>query len=70
MINWDQHHIDNFDVLSNKIKFIPRTKDKEWYFELNIKNMYFDDLAFMIEFLQGIGEMRFKVNTSISREAI
>ena len=67
---WDEQKRHNFEVLSNKMKFIPRTKDHEWYFEMDLKNLYFDELAFMIEYLQAIGEMRFRVNIGQERDHV
>lgn len=66
--SWDKTHKENFEVLSRKMKFIPAQNGHDWYFELDIKNLYFDELAFMIEYLQAIGEMRFKINATSPRD--
>ena len=70
MNHWDKKHKRNFDdILRHKIGFIPADDGHEWYFDLkDTKRLYFDELAFMIEYLEAIGEMRFKVNATKPRE--
>lgn len=67
MKTWDESHKERFEILSNKMKFHPRTDTHEWYFELDITNLYFDELAFMVEYLQAIGELRMKMNITTPR---
>ena len=67
--SWDKVHKERFEVLSNKMKFVPENDGHEWHFELNnINRIYFDELAFMIEYLQAIGEMRMKINATSPRD--
>ena len=67
MNSWDGNSKKNFEILSNKMKFVPASNGHEWHFELDIQNLYFDELAFMIEYLEAIGELRFKANATTPR---
>lgn len=70
MNSWDKKHEKNFDVLFGKMKFIPSNRNEEWHIELapGTRNLYFDEIAFMIEYLEAIGELRFKANTGSPRK--
>ena len=64
--SWDKKQIDNFETINYRIRFVQERKDNllnRWHFDLDgCYNLYFDELAIMIQYLQAIGEMRFVVN--------
>lgn len=69
MNSWDKSHRDIFKALSHKMKFVPKKGSHDWHFELKpgTINLYFDELAFMIEYLQAIGEMRMNIHATSPR---
>lgn len=66
MNSWDKKQIKNFEVISERIKFVREPKSNtmfRYHFDIDGRyNLYFDELALMIQYLQAIGEMRFLVN--------
>lgn len=65
MTHWDKSKKENFQIISRRITFVPEDHGHKWHFSIdNRYNLYFDELALMIDYLQAINELRFTSNTT------
>lgn len=63
MNDWDKEKIDNFQIISHRIKWVPEKDGSREHFDIDgVYNLYLDEIGLMFEFLQANGDMRLAFN--------
>lgn len=63
-MGWDAEKKENFKIISNRVKWVPKNGVQQAHFSLGDSyNLYLDELFIMVDYLQAIGEMRLASNS-------